>query len=264
MRGTSNHMLNVSDGGHIENLAAYELLRRRCKLIIASDCGEDPNFDFADLENLVIRARNELGIEIRFRDSEVPEHVMRPKPSQGYSKKRFCIAKTYAHWKEDSTKGTVENLDEPEHIGFFIYVKSTVTPPVGKPPLKRPDPKPMSEYTDEDLRYYTYKYKIYHPSFPHESTADQFFDPIQWEAYFQLGQFIGCDLLGISALAFEKFNKGDLARPDIDIQDLIDRFDCGKELFDEAVSGVSATRTVPKRGESYGAPADEHSVTYQM
>ena len=31
--------LNVSDGGHIENLGAYELLRRRCKFIICVDGG---------------------------------------------------------------------------------------------------------------------------------------------------------------------------------------------------------------------------------
>ena len=29
--------LNVSDGGHFENLGVYELVRRRCKVIIASD-----------------------------------------------------------------------------------------------------------------------------------------------------------------------------------------------------------------------------------
>ncbi len=35
------------------------------------------------------------------------------------------------------------------------------------------------------------KYKIYHPAFPHEPTSDQFFDNVQWESYFQLGQYIG-------------------------------------------------------------------------
>ena len=64
--GMDNEMLNISDGGHIENLGIYELLRRKCRLIIAVDAGADPEFTFDELENLTIRARNELGLEIRF------------------------------------------------------------------------------------------------------------------------------------------------------------------------------------------------------
>jgi len=30
-------LINVSDGGHLENLESYELLRRRCRFIIAVD-----------------------------------------------------------------------------------------------------------------------------------------------------------------------------------------------------------------------------------
>ncbi|HHH50088.1 MAG TPA: hypothetical protein ENK52_03820, partial [Saprospiraceae bacterium] len=63
--GTNNKMLNISDGGHIENLGVYELLRRKCRLIIAIDAGADPDFEFTDLENLTIRARNELGLDLR-------------------------------------------------------------------------------------------------------------------------------------------------------------------------------------------------------
>jgi hypothetical protein len=43
----------------------------------------------------------------------------------------------------------------------------------------------------------SYFYKTYHPAFPHESTADQFFDEQQWTAYYKLGKFIAGDLLGI-------------------------------------------------------------------
>ena len=34
--------LMVSDGGHFENLAVYELVKRRCTVIIASDAERDP------------------------------------------------------------------------------------------------------------------------------------------------------------------------------------------------------------------------------
>ena len=50
--GTDKKMVNISDGGHIENLGVMELLRRKCKLIIAVDAGADPDYIFSDLENL--------------------------------------------------------------------------------------------------------------------------------------------------------------------------------------------------------------------
>ncbi|RME13076.1 MAG: hypothetical protein D6816_00280, partial [Bacteroidetes bacterium] len=98
--GTTNRKLNISDGGHIENLAVYELLRRQCRLIIAVDAGADPKSSFADLENLAIRARNELGIEIRFRPDQDPVDIIRPRPSSGYARKRFAIADLLKIWEE--------------------------------------------------------------------------------------------------------------------------------------------------------------------
>ena len=44
--------LNVSDGGHIENLGVYELLRRRCKYIVAIDGEEDAKMTFHGLTTL--------------------------------------------------------------------------------------------------------------------------------------------------------------------------------------------------------------------
>ena len=38
---TTRWRVNLSDGGHIENLGVYELLRRGCRLIIAVDAGAD-------------------------------------------------------------------------------------------------------------------------------------------------------------------------------------------------------------------------------
>ncbi|NUO00309.1 MAG: hypothetical protein HUU01_06795 [Saprospiraceae bacterium] len=265
--GTDKKMLNISDGGHIENLAVYELLRRKCKLIIAIDAGEDGNYEFADLENLTIRSRNELGIEISFYDGHDPEDIIRPKASHGYSRKRFAIAALYKIWEEftiDTSSVTqkpgkkevlvnynhnltpggvpfevyIKNEPEPDQkilelaekealarynaenpdktgmeklrIGTLVYVKSSVTAPEGKPNIAPPkeekapgmlnqlmqffktkSPKPEKE----NLRYPVYKYKIYHPAFPHEPTSDQFFDEVQWEAYYQLGQHLAKDVL---------------------------------------------------------------------
>ncbi len=54
----------LSDGGHFENLGLYELVRRRCRLIIAADAGEDPDYRFSDLANAIEKCRVDLGAEI--------------------------------------------------------------------------------------------------------------------------------------------------------------------------------------------------------
>jgi hypothetical protein len=45
----NNGFVFLTDGGHIENLGIYELLRRRCRLIIAIDGEADPDLDAASL-----------------------------------------------------------------------------------------------------------------------------------------------------------------------------------------------------------------------
>ncbi|MGH7616579.1 MAG: hypothetical protein ACREPM_05065, partial [Gemmatimonadaceae bacterium] len=54
----------LSDGGHFENMALYELIRRRCRFILAADCGADPDVGFDDLGNFVRRVREDFNVEI--------------------------------------------------------------------------------------------------------------------------------------------------------------------------------------------------------
>ncbi|MEW8026630.1 MAG: hypothetical protein AB2809_19765 [Candidatus Thiodiazotropha sp.] len=168
-------LVNLSDGGNIENLGVYELLRRRCRLIIAVDATADPAYGLSDLNNLILRARHELGIAIDFRDTK-PEDVIRPKPSAGTSDSHFVV-------------GTLSDLPEKpnrkENWGLIIYVKSSL----------------RQQTRWRDLNDYKnwfkpgHDYKNNHPAFPHESTTDQFFDDDQWTAYYQLGCFIAGDVL---------------------------------------------------------------------
>jgi len=264
--GLGNKMINISDGGHIENLGVYELLRRGCRLIVAFDAGEDGQYKFADLNNLIIRARNELGLEIRFRDDQQPEDLIRPRPSQVYSKQRYAVADIYQWWDDqkatdfdppgESELGSFPNLNKPRKVGTFVYVKSSVMAPAGKPILNE----------DEDpLKYGTYKYKIYHPDFPHESTSDQFFDEIQWESYFQLGQYIGADMLGLADL--EKYEEG--AEPSIAVEQLLSWFDHKSPLF-EVVTAADVEAEVfesVREGKAPEAPLSQaapETVKYKI
>ncbi len=296
---TQSKKVNISDGGHIENLAVYELLRRRCRLIIAVDAGADPEFRFDDLENLTIRARNELGIDICFRPNHIPEEVIRPRPSHGYSKQRFAIADLYLLWEEitithpdgrpwtassgqpfealvnykwkgqnvswdvavkartgqDADAHTLAQLEtraqelvqaqmaqrasatgrDQLKIGTLVYVKSSVTAPQGKPLI-------FPDTAEGRIKYDTYKYKIYHPSFPHEPTSDQFFDPVQWEAYFQLGQYLAADVLGIDLSQFP--DEGPLGQ--LTIKQLIDQIDAPNA----STSAHMRSRSVVERSAS--------------
>jgi hypothetical protein len=240
--GTDNRMVNISDGGHIENLGVYELLRRKCRLIIAFDAGADGAYTFADLNNIIIRSRNELGYEIRFKHNQSPEDLIRPRPSQVYSKQRYAVADIYQHWVDEKIKdpetgkmkSVITNFADPVPVGTFVYVKSSVTAPDGKLVLSE---------SDDPLRFGTYKYKIYHPDFPHESTSDQFFDPIQWEAYYQLGQFIGADVLGLK--------KPEAQSGTVTTMQLVSWFDEGKPLFG---SPVVAASTAPAASTAASAP----------
>ncbi len=197
---TTSALVNIADGGFIENLAVYELLRRRCALIIAVDATADPAYVLSDLTNLVTRARNELGLVIRFRQD--PERLVRPLPSRGFSQSHFVVA-------------DIEDLPgKPEgtapYKGLLVYVKSSLR--------QQRSWKTLTVTSD------SFAYKTYHPRFPHESTADQFFDPVQWNAYYYLGRFIAGDVLHVDARPAQ-------VNGSVSISDLYRRFDA---LTDEA------------------------------
>jgi hypothetical protein len=189
MLGKANHKrgrVNISDGGHIENLAVFELLRRRCKLIIAIDASADPKFGFSDLENLIIRAREKLGLVIKF--EEPPENIIRPAPSFGYSIEHYSKAKITCLQNTPDYDETYE--------GILIYIKSS---------LKAPQHWEINGGTDDKNEANAFNYKINHPGFPHETTIDQFFDPDQWNAYYFLGRHMAGDIFKITPSNIEEF-----------------------------------------------------------
>ncbi len=149
--------INLSDGGHIENLAGMELLRRRCKIIIIGDGEADPNMAFNGLATLIRFARLDLGVNI---DIDITPIKLRSKNQT--SKQHFAIGRiTYPAVEE-------YGIDTPE-TGYLVYLKSSMT-------------------GDEDAVIEEYQSR--NPTFPHESTADQLFDEGQFEAYRALGEHI--------------------------------------------------------------------------
>ena len=61
----------LSDGGHFENLALYEMVLRRCRSIVVLDSGCDETFTYEDLGNALRKIRIDLKIPIKFLDGGV-------------------------------------------------------------------------------------------------------------------------------------------------------------------------------------------------
>ena len=153
-----SYLCNLADGNFIENLGIYQLLKRKCKYIIAVDVGADPDMKFKDLGNVLRKVRIDLGVQINL-DVE-----MLRKEAETNLSKWHCVASTIHYSKKEK--------------GILLYIKSSLT---GDEP--------------EDL----FHYQKQNPTFPHETTADQFFDEAQFESYRQLGYHVGQKV-------FEEFN----------------------------------------------------------
>ena len=60
------NFLELSDGGHFENLGIYELVRRGCRLIIVCDGGQDIRASYSDFVSAIRRIEQDFGAEIEF------------------------------------------------------------------------------------------------------------------------------------------------------------------------------------------------------
>lgn len=63
--------VDISDGGHFENLGIYELVRRRCRLIIAGDAECDPDLAFGSLGNAIRLCEVDFGAKIKIDVSSI-------------------------------------------------------------------------------------------------------------------------------------------------------------------------------------------------
>jgi Patatin-like phospholipase len=140
----------LSDGGHFENLAMYELVKRRCGLIIVCDAEADGTYCFGGLGNAIRKCRIDLGIDI-----DLDVSAIRPEKQGDPSKTHFAVGKIH-----------YENVDMNAPTGRIIYFKSSLT---------GDEPADVNNYQ-----------KIHGP-FPHETTVDQWFTESQFESYRLLG-----------------------------------------------------------------------------
>ena len=149
----------LTDGAHLENSAIYELLRRRCKFIVAVDASAEKTGAFSTILTVVRHAAVDFGVRIH---TDLKE--LRPDPDTGLSRAHGVLC--------EIDYPAVD--DQPAGKGLLLVIKLSMT---GN----------ESELVNA--------YRHANPAFPNVSTADQFFDEHQFEAFRQLGAHAAQSLL---------------------------------------------------------------------
>ena len=151
--------INLSDGGHFENLGIYEPVLRRCKFIVLSDAAADCDYKFSEISNAIEKCQVDLGVRIVFNDGL---QLFSRKDAEEHEGVRMRFALADIIYPEKDEKGN--------HIkGTLLYIRPTF---YGKEPTN------VMHYAADN------------PTFPHQSTADQQYNENQFEAYRELGFFI--------------------------------------------------------------------------
>ncbi|AYD00045.1 hypothetical protein [Neorhizobium sp. NCHU2750] len=150
----------VTDGGHIDNIGLYQLLKRKCEHIIIIDAEADPAMNFGALVDVQRFARIDLGYRIVLDWQHLRDAAAARQSAKG---QRVPASQTALHDCHFAT-GYIDYGDGKR--GTLLYIKAIVT---------------------GDESDYVLDYERRFPAFPHEATSDQFFSEEQMEAYRALG-----------------------------------------------------------------------------
>jgi hypothetical protein len=173
----NSNRIYVTGGGNIENLGIYELLRRRCQVIIALDTEADLEMSFHSFVALQRYASIDLDVLI-----DLPWDQIRDATRQA-SKKIGKSGRLSPKAARNGPHCAVGEISYPEgRKGTLLYVKSSIT---------------------GDENDYIIDYKRRFPNYPHETTMDRLFSDEQFEVYRALGfhvvsgVFSGGDYVGM-------------------------------------------------------------------
>ncbi len=150
----------LSDGGHFEDLGLYEMVRRRCRRIVIVDGDQDAARGFEDLGNAVRKIWIDLGVQITFEASP----LLTADKDAKLGEIPYLAVGTIRYLSDDPDAAG----NAPE--GQILYIK----------PVVRGD-EPAADVI---------AYKRANPTFPAQSTAEQWFDESQFESYRRLGHLM--------------------------------------------------------------------------
>jgi len=180
MSDSGAHYLSLSDGGHFENLGIYELVRRRCRLIVVVDASADGNLQFEDLGNAIRKCATDLNIQIDIDVSKVD--LLK---TGEFSGAHFATGKI--RYTQSDKLLPSDDKEDKVVDGTLLYIK----------------PSLLGTETADVLNY-----RKSNKDFPHQTTGDQWFDETQFESYRALGYRIGMLAFRQAAEAVTPAGKG--------------------------------------------------------
>ena len=187
----------LSDGGHFENLGLYELVRRRCQLIVVVDASCDNDDRYEDLGNAIRKCLTDFNVPITLDVAKLPG-------VPGGAPRGSCVT-GHIHYHQ---------ADGGSQAGVLLYLKPA-----------------LSGGENADI----FNYSRLHPSFPHETTADQWFDESQFDSYRSLGRHIATRALGPAVAAASDDSRGDAS---------VDE----KQFIRRLADALASPRARPRRG----------------
>ena len=158
-------VVNVSDGGHFDNLALYEMVRRRCRFIVVLDAGQDQDDTFASLGEAIRKVRVDFGVPITMAGLDLSDGTKGR--GDGGGPPGHAWHGTVHYSRVDRVPAGDGQGTVPAPDGELIYIRPAVS---GDEPV--------------DVQ----AYRRLNPVFPHESTVDQWFSESQFESYRSLGE----------------------------------------------------------------------------
>jgi hypothetical protein len=177
----------LTDGGHIENLGIYELLRRRCSVIIAVDAEADSQMAFGSFNTLERYAVIDMGIRIDLPWQQIADVSLKTGAAIDDNGDTDKLHGPHCAIGEISYPGGRK--------GILVYIKASLT---------------------GDENDYIFDYKKRHSAFPHETTIDQWFTEEQFEAYRALGFHAAYGAFsGIDSYAFLDLDEDRAAWPNV-------------------------------------------------
>ncbi|HTE26965.1 patatin-like phospholipase family protein [Flavitalea sp.] len=148
---TRSDYVALSDGGHFDNMGLYELIRRKCRYIILCDGEQDGEFTCEGFANAIRKCRIDFGVDISIDISKI------------VTRKDGKFSECHYALGDIKYTGNVQP-------GKLLYIKSSI--------VEKDFPVDVMEYAKKNS------------SFPHQTTADQFFNEEQFESYRKLGLWI--------------------------------------------------------------------------
>jgi hypothetical protein len=172
-------LVQVTDGGHYENLGLVEALRRRSRLIFCIDGGGDTPPLASGLADAMRLAEYELGVTIDFNYfAKFPLEELTPGSGDGFERTNAFYSLNSRLAKRTVAVGLItypsvapDLRDGPhERQGLLIFAKAVLC---------------------KEFPQWLLTYAASSDVFPHDPTSDQWFNEGQFAAYTQLGRIMG-------------------------------------------------------------------------